>query len=119
METKSIVGSFKTDGNYLQLARELRNAGFLREDVMVEEDTEEVFLLSLALQNNEHLQKAKQVFEKFNPYHVYEFPFIAENKNRIREYVKASAKTQIFSLPRVRKHGHDNDGINSEVIVGK
>lgn len=119
METKSIVGSFKTDGNYLQLARELRKAGFEREDVLVEEDNEEVFLISLALKNKEDLQKAKKVFQKFNPFHIYEFPFIPENKNRIREYVKASAKTQIFSLPKVKNHGHDIDGINSEVIVGK
>lgn len=119
METKSIVGQFKKEGNYLQLARELSSAGFVREDVLVEDDTDEVFLLSLSLKNESRLHDAKQIFQQFDPFQIYEFPFVAENKNRIRDYVNAAAKAQIFSLPAGKKHGHSTDGMNSEVVVGK
>lgn len=119
METKSIVGQFKKEGNYLQLARELSSAGFVRDDILVEDDTEEVFLLSVSLANDGRLQDVRGIFQQFEPFQIYEFPFVAENKNRIREYVRAAAKTQVFSLPNVKNRGHSTDGMNSEVVVGK
>lgn len=119
MDTKSIVGQFKKEGNYLQLARELSAAGFVRDDVLVEDDTDEVFLLSVSLENDGRLEDAREIFQQFDPFQIYEFAFVPENKNRIREYVRAAAKAQIFSLPTGKKHGHSTDGINSEVVVGK
>ena len=119
MEIKSIVGQFKKEGNYLQLARELSSAGFVRDDVLVEEDTDEVFLLSVSLEDNEKLNEAREIFQQFNPFRVYEFSFVPENKNRMRDYVQAAAKAQIFTLPNVKNRGHNSDGMNSEVVVGK
>lgn len=118
METKSIIGQFKKEGNYLQLARELAAAGFVRDDVLVEDDTDDVFLLSVSLADTGKLHNAREIFQQFNPFRIYEFGFVSENKNRMREYVQAAAKAQIFTLPHVKNRGN-HDGINSEVVVGK
>ena len=118
METKSIVGQFKKENNYLQLARELSAVGFVRDDVLVEEDTDDVFLISVSLKDHEKLHAAREIFKQFNPYRVFEFSFVAENKNRMRDYVQAAAKSQIFSLPNVKNRGN-TEGMNSEVVVGK
>ena len=119
MDTKSIVGLFKKDGNYLQLARELSAVGFVKEDVMVEEDTEDVFFLSVKLNDENSLVNAKEIFENHQPMQLHQFPFVAENAKRIRNYVAASARTHIYSTPGIRNRGHQTDGINSEVVVGK
>lgn len=118
METKSIIGQFKKEGNYLQLARELAAAGFVRDDVLVEDDTDDVFLLSVSLADTGKLHNAREIFQQFNPFRIYELGFVSENKNRMREYVQAAAKAQIFSLPHVKTRVN-HDGINSEVVVGK
>ncbi|MFC6268083.1 hypothetical protein [Frigoriflavimonas asaccharolytica] len=118
MNTKSIVGLFKKEGNYLQLARELSAQGFVRNDVKVEEDTDDVFFLSVELKNENSLQQAKKVFEVHQPLQMHEFPFVAENANRIREYVASAARARISSAPTIKNHSHGTDGLNAEVIAG-
>ena len=118
MNTKSIVGLFKKDGNYLQLARELSSNGFVRENVKVEEDTNDVFFLSVELKDENDLEQAKKIFEVHEPLQIHEFPFVAENAKRIREYVASFARTKIYNAPNIRNHGHETNGLNSEVIIG-
>ena len=119
METKSIVGLFQRNGESLKILDELKDVGFVEESFLIEKNTDDVYLFSVAVDNVEQLEKARTVFQEWKPYHVYEFPFVAEKENRIRAYVEASAKTQIFNLPHLKKHGAQKDGLNSEVIIGK
>ena len=109
METKSIVGLFNKTGNYLLLARELSANGFVRKDVSVEQDTEDVFFLSVQLADENALKQANKVFANHEPLQIHEFPFVAENAKRIKEYVAAYAKVQIRNAPNIRNHGHSTD----------
>lgn len=116
MNTKSIVGLFPKDAE--QLEHQLIDAG-LQSNLFLKENTNgEVFLFSVQVDSEQELETARNVFNKFNPHHIYEFPFVAENESRIRAYVEAAAKTEIFEAPTIKSSGSMNDGLNSEMVMG-
>ena len=117
MNTKSIVGLFQKNAENLE--HQLMDSGLQKDHFLKENTDGELFLFSVRVENEQELETAKAIFTNLSPHQIYEFPFIAENKNRIRDYVNAAAKAQIFSLPAEKKHGHSTDGMNSEVVVGK
>lgn len=120
MKNSSVVGVFHKSENLTQkLSDELLNGGFEAHQLLVKEDPENIMLFSVAIDNEEEDERVKRFFQSYNAVHTYNFSFVAENANRIRAYIEASAKTNIFSLPKVKSHGHDQDGLNAEVVMGK
>ena len=116
MNTKSIVGLVqKSDG---LVEDQLTKAGLKKENFLKERSNGDFYLLSVKVDSEEQLESAKRVFTALNSSQIYEFSFVAESESRIRAYVEAAAKTEIFELPKARSHGEMNDGLNSEMVMG-
>lgn len=119
MKTTNVVGLFHGKAKSQKIPNSLVIAGFDADDIIIEENNNDVFLLSVSVRDKSEDQMVHNIFSFYRPYHVYKFNFEISNGEELRRLVEVSAKMEVYQTPEIRHHNHYHEGMNSEVAFGR
>ncbi len=144
----TIVGLFSSQNQSKDVSKSLENRGFKDSDYIIyinenkpvekksfwskifthetdeEATTVDSLIISVAINNNTELEKAKEAFAEnkvVNTYPLDDVPFEeAKNLDYIKKVVALKAKMLIYAMPEVKTSTSEiHTGINAEVNIGK
>jgi hypothetical protein len=144
----TIVGLFPSQNQSKDVSKSLENKGFKDSDYIIyindnkpvekksfwskiftHEIDEEVtivdsLIISVAINNNAELEKAKEAFAENNVINTYPLDDVsfeeAKNLDYIKKVVALKAKMLIYAMPEVKTSTSEmHTGINADVNIGK